>query len=70
MRPLGELLKAGAAQGAYLGKALARVAGAPDYAAYLARHRELHPDTPPLDERAFHAWALERRFSSAGVRCC
>jgi uncharacterized short protein YbdD (DUF466 family) len=70
MRRLTELLESGAAQGAYLGRALSRVAGVPDYAAYLERHRVIHPDVPPLDEKAFHAWALERRYATPGTRCC
>ncbi|MBK8181427.1 MAG: YbdD/YjiX family protein [Candidatus Competibacteraceae bacterium] len=51
-------------------QALRRIIGAPDYAAYLARHRHIHPDVPPMSEKEFFRFAIDRRYAKAGPRCC
>ncbi|MFO1431626.1 MAG: YbdD/YjiX family protein [Candidatus Competibacteraceae bacterium] len=48
------------------------ILGAPDYQAYLAHQREHHPETPPLSERDYVRWFLDRRYNKpgGGYRCC
>lgn len=55
---------------AALQQAWRRIIGAPDYQAYLARHRQIHPDVPPMSEKEFFRFAIDRRYSKAGPRCC
>lgn len=47
-----------------------RAIGAPDYRAYLERHAAVHPDLPPMSERDYAAFFIDRRFSTGGARCC
>ena len=47
-----------------------RIIGAPDYQTYLTRHRQIHPEVPPMSEKEFFRFAIERRYSRAGPRCC
>ncbi len=49
---------------------LRRVIGAPDYDAYLAHCRRLHPDAPPLAHDDFLRERLTARYSKPGARCC
>jgi uncharacterized short protein YbdD (DUF466 family) len=54
----------------YLRETLMRVAGAPDYANYLARHRVIHPDVPAMTEAEFFRFAIARKYARSGPRCC
>lgn len=47
-----------------------RMIGVPDYAAYLRHQRVHHPDSTPLDYRAFFARAQAARYRGTGGRCC
>jgi uncharacterized short protein YbdD (DUF466 family) len=47
-----------------------RIAGMPDYAAYVAHLREHHPECPVPNEREFFVMYLERRYQGTGSRCC
>ncbi|MBE2294324.1 MAG: YbdD/YjiX family protein [Phycisphaerales bacterium] len=47
-----------------------RIIGAPDYGLYLARHQRIHPEVPPMSEKEFFRFAIDRRYSKAGPRCC
>ena len=53
-------------------KALKGVIGAPNYEAYLAHHKAIHPDVPPMSEGEFFRFAIDRRYSKpgGGMRCC
>lgn len=55
---------------ATLCQAWRRIIGAPDYEAYLARHRHIHPDVLPMSEKEFFRFAIDRRYAKAGPRCC
>ncbi|MDS4041356.1 MAG: YbdD/YjiX family protein [Candidatus Competibacter sp.] len=55
---------------AFFRQAVKRIIGAPDYEVYLARHRQIHPEVPPMNEKEFFRFAIERRYSRAGPRCC
>jgi uncharacterized short protein YbdD (DUF466 family) len=47
-----------------------RVIGAPDYDAYVAHVRRMHPGTVPLSREAFARDVLARRYERPGSRCC
>jgi len=70
MPRLAELLAEAPAAARRLRGGWLRMIGAPDYAAYLAHHREHHAGTQPLSEREFVALFLEHRFNRGGGRCC
>ena len=53
-----------------LRRALRQVIGVPDYEMYLARHKVIHPDVPPMNEEEFFRFAIDRRYGKAGIRCC
>ncbi len=55
---------------AWMRHAVKRIISAPDYEIYLARHQQIHPEVPPMSEREFFRFAIERRYSKAGPRCC
>ena len=55
---------------AFFRQAVRRIIGAPDYEAYLARHRQVHPEVPPMSEKEFFRFAIDRRYSKASPRCC
>ncbi|HOB63465.1 MAG TPA: YbdD/YjiX family protein [Candidatus Competibacteraceae bacterium] len=55
---------------AFLRQAIRRIIGAPDYETYLARHRQIHPEVPPMSEKEFFRFAIDRRYAKAGPRCC
>ena len=55
---------------AFFRQAVKRIIGAPDYEAYLARHRQVHPEVPPMSEKEFFRFAMDRRYSKASPRCC
>ena len=50
--------------------ALRRIAGAPDYAGYVAHVREHHPGTEPLSPADFERQQLSARYERPGARCC
>lgn len=47
-----------------------RLAGMPDYAAYLEHVRRCHPDRPVLSERDFFTEYLSARYADGPTRCC
>jgi uncharacterized short protein YbdD (DUF466 family) len=53
-----------------LRKAYLQVFGIPDYEAYLAHMGARHPGQAVLSQRAFFAWAIDRKYSMRGPRCC
>ncbi len=59
-----------AEQAGYLRRHVLRVVGAPDYAAYLERHRAIHPEVAPMTESEFFRYAIDRKYAKAGPRCC
>ena len=44
--------------------------GVPDYDAYVAHMRRMHPDTVPMDHAAFFAERLQARYGKGRSRCC
>jgi len=50
--------------------AVRRVAGMPDYAAFLAHHRAHHPDAPAPSEAEFFREYVTARYGDAPTRCC
>jgi uncharacterized short protein YbdD (DUF466 family) len=48
---------------------LRRIAGMPDYAAYVEHLRERHPERPVLNEREFFETWINRRYNGVN-RCC
>lgn len=51
--------------------ATARLAlGIPDYDAYAAHVRAMHPDTEPMSRDAFHRERMEARYGRGRSRCC
>lgn len=50
--------------------AVRRVAGMPDYAAYVAHLRDHHPECAVPNEREFYQLYLEGRYQGTGSRCC
>ena len=53
-----------------LRKAYLQVFGIPDYEAYVAHMAAQHPDKPVLSQREFFAFAIDRKYSMKGPRCC
>jgi uncharacterized short protein YbdD (DUF466 family) len=49
---------------------LRRIAGMPDYQAYLEHLRTHHPEVPVPSEREFFAQYLDSRYRSGATRCC
>lgn len=49
---------------------LRRVAGMPDYQAYLAHHGAHHPQTAPQSEREYFAAFVAARYGNGPTRCC
>lgn len=49
---------------------LRRLAGMPDYPAYLDHLRRHHPGTPPPSERQFYEDYLKGRYGDGPTRCC
>lgn len=50
--------------------AVRRMAGMPDYGAYVAHCRAAHPDRPVPSEREFFEDYLRRRYDGGPTRCC
>ncbi|MFN8652276.1 MAG: YbdD/YjiX family protein [Gemmatimonadales bacterium] len=49
---------------------LRRVAGMPDYAAYVEHLRTCHPEAPVPTEREYFADYTQARYGSGVSRCC
>jgi uncharacterized short protein YbdD (DUF466 family) len=47
-----------------------RVAGMPDYEAYLRHLQAVHPDWPVPSEREYFALYVESRYGNGPSRCC
>ena len=47
-----------------------RMAGMPDYAAYVEHLRRRHPGSAVPTEREFYDSYLENRYGDAPTRCC
>lgn len=50
--------------------ALRKVAGMPDYAAYLEHLHRSHPERPVPTEREFYADFVRARYEDGPTRCC
>lgn len=50
--------------------ALRRLSGDDAYERYLAHHRRVHAECPPLDRDAFWRAETERRWGPGAQRCC
>lgn len=51
-------------------RVIRRIAGMPDYAAYLEHLSRCHPGQPLPTEREFYDSYLESRYGDAPTRCC
>ncbi|HWA56957.1 MAG TPA: YbdD/YjiX family protein [Gemmatimonadales bacterium] len=49
---------------------LRRVAGMPDYAAYVEHLRTCHPEAPVPTEREYFAEYTQAKYGSGTSRCC
>jgi uncharacterized short protein YbdD (DUF466 family) len=49
---------------------LLRVAGMPDYAAYVGHLRRCHPERPIPTEREYFAEYVATRYGDGPTRCC
>ena len=47
-----------------------RIAGMPDYPAYVEHVRRCHPDRPLPSEREFFEQYLRARYGDGATRCC
>ena len=55
---------------AQIGSFLRRLAGMPDYTAYLEHLRDFHPDGPVPTEREFFEEFVRTRYQDGPTRCC
>ncbi len=53
-----------------LARAMRRIAGMPDYAAYLEHLRRAHPELPLPSEREFYDQYVRARYGDGPTRCC
>ena len=53
-----------------LERAMRRILGLPDYAAYVAHLRERHPERPTPTEGEFFRDYLRTRYADGPTRCC
>lgn len=51
-------------------QAVRRVAGMPDYAAYVEHRSRHHPGEPVATEREFYAEHVTARYTDSPTRCC
>ncbi len=51
-------------------RAMRRVFGMPDYAAYLQHLRTCHPDHPVPSEREYFDAYVKARYGDGPTRCC
>jgi uncharacterized short protein YbdD (DUF466 family) len=49
---------------------LRRLAGMPDYDAYVEHLRRCHPERPVPSRREFFDEFVEQRYGGVGSRCC
>jgi uncharacterized short protein YbdD (DUF466 family) len=49
---------------------LKRIAGMPNYEAYLEHLRSCHPECPLPSEREYYELYLKQRYEGGGMRCC
>jgi uncharacterized short protein YbdD (DUF466 family) len=47
-----------------------RIAGMPDYTAYLEHRRRCHPECPIPTEREFYQEFVKARYEDGPTRCC
>ncbi|MGN6391543.1 MAG: CstA-like transporter-associated (seleno)protein [Gemmatimonadales bacterium] len=47
-----------------------RIAGMPDYAAYVEHLRRRHPERPVPSEREFYDEYVRARYEGGPTRCC
>jgi uncharacterized short protein YbdD (DUF466 family) len=50
--------------------AVRRMSGMPDYAAFVAHHRDRHPGQPVPSERDYYAAFVTSRYGDGPTRCC
>jgi uncharacterized short protein YbdD (DUF466 family) len=50
--------------------ACAQMFGIPDYERYIEHMGSHHPCDPLLSRREFFIWAIDRKYSRNGPRCC
>jgi len=50
--------------------ACAQMFGIPDYERYIEHMAFRHPCDPLLSRREFFIWAIDRKYSRNGPRCC
>ena len=55
---------------AQIGSFLRRIAGMPDYEAYLAHRRRSHPGESVPSEREFYEEFVRNRYGDGQSRCC
>jgi len=55
---------------AWIGSLLRRIAGMPDYEAYLEHLRSSHPERAVPSEREYYAEYLRSRYEAGPTRCC
>lgn len=55
---------------ARIGSVLRRLAGMPDYIAYLEHLRDFHPERPVPTEREFFEEFVRTRYQDGPTRCC
>jgi uncharacterized short protein YbdD (DUF466 family) len=51
-------------------RALRRIAGMPDYGAYIEHLRSAHPERPVPTEREFYDEFVRLRYGGGTSRCC
>jgi len=51
-------------------RACAQMFGIPDYERYVEHMASRHPCDPLLSRREFFIWAIDRKYSRNGPRCC
>jgi len=47
-----------------------RIAGMPNYDAYVEHLRSCHPECPLPSEREYYELYLKQRYEGGGMRCC
>ncbi len=67
---LGEAREAAATGGRYFAQSLRLMVGLPNYDAYVAHHRLVHPDTPPMSYDEFFRERQAARYGAGTGRCC
>jgi uncharacterized short protein YbdD (DUF466 family) len=55
---------------AWAGEMLRRIAGMPDYAAYVEHFRRCHPDRELPTEREYFEQYVAARYGDGPTRCC